>query len=207
VTRLLILVPLLLATHAAAEPRVPDSAAMYRRMVEQAVSDYWGVEGSSALLAAQLHQESTWRPKARSIAGAMGMAQFMPTTAEWIATQFPEQLGQFDPWDPAQAIRAAAVYDRFLYDAVLDAAGECDHWAFALSAYNGGLGWVKRDRNRASATGADPARWFGHVEWAADPRRAAANIRQNRDYVRRILLVLQPLYVAAGWPGPQVCAS
>lgn len=189
----------------AAEIRVPDSAAMYRRMVESAVSDYWPAGGSSAQLAAQMHQESIWKPKARSRAGAMGVAQFMPATAKWIATAFPRELGQFDPWDPAQAIRGAAIYDRYLYDRVAGAT-ECDRWAFAFASYNGGLGWVNRDKARASATGADPARWFGHVELTADARRAAVNVRENRGYVRRILLVLTPLYVAAGWPGEAVCS-
>lgn len=192
----------------AAEPgiRVPESAAMYRRMVEQAASDYLGVHGSSARLAAQVHQESLWRPKVKSFAGAMGLAQFMPATAEWIAEVFPRELGQFDPWDPAQAIRGAALYDRWLHERV-QGAGPCDRWAFVLSAYNGGLGWVNRDKVRARQAGADPLRWFGHVELHADPRRAPRNVRENRGYVSRILTVLEPLYVSAGWPGgPAVCA-
>lgn len=184
---------------------VPDSAAMYRRLVEAAVTDYWPPDGSSAQLAAQLHQESLWRPKAASRAGAIGMAQFMPATARWIATQFPRELGAFDPWDPAQAIRGAALYDRWLYDRV-SGFDECERWAFALAAYNGGLGWVGRDKTHAQVSGFDPARWWGHVETAGDPRRAAFNLAENRSYVQRILRVLTPIYVDAGWPGKAVCA-
>lgn len=182
--------------------RVPPQAAMYRLWVDQAVTEQWGVNASSARLAAQLHQESLWQPKARSRAGAVGIAQFMPATAEWIAQRFPQELGQFDPWDPRQGIRAAAIYDRFLYDRVTGAS-ECDRWAFTLSAYNGGLGWISRDKNRASASGADPARWFGHVE--AHSARAEWAFRENRGYVSRILLRLEPAYIAAGWPGEAVC--
>ena len=76
-------------------------------------------------------------------------------------------------------------------------------WAFTLSAYNGGLGWISRDKNRASASGADPARWFGHVE--AHSARAGWAFRENRTYVQRILLRLEPAYIAAGWPGEAVC--
>ncbi len=182
--------------------RVPPQAAMYRLWVEQVVTEEWGVDGSSARLAAQLHQESLWRPKAHSRAGAVGIAQFMPRTAEWIAQRFPAQLGEFDPWDPRQGIRAAAIYDRFLYDRVTGASA-CDRWAFTLSAYNGGLGWVSRDKNRASAKGADPARWFGHVE--THSARAGWAFRENRAYVQRILLRLEPAYIAAGWSGVAVC--
>lgn len=187
---------------AADDPRVPEAAAMYRRLVDAAVTDYWNGEGSSAQLAAQLHQESIWRKRAASPVGAMGLAQFMPSTAEWMARQFPRELGMFDPWDPAQAIRAAALYDRYLFDRVTGASA-CDRWAFALSAYNGGLGWVRRDKNRASATGADPARWFGHVELTS--ARATWARVENRGYVARILHVLTPLYIDAGWTGPAVC--
>lgn len=200
----------LLLLVAAASPRadgaerVSDGAAMYRRMVEAAVSDYWGAEGSSARLAAQLHQESLWRPKARSVSGAMGLAQFMPATAQWVAEQFPRDLGQFDPWDPAQAIRGAALYDRWLWQRV-DGASACDRWAFTLSAYNGGLRWVQRDQITARNAGADPALWFDGVAAHADSRRARANVRQNRDYVARILTVLEPLYIEAGWSGVAVC--
>jgi len=70
----------------AAEPtvRVAPSSALYRHRVEQAVARAWGVEGSSARLAAQLHQESGFRANARSGVGAQGIAQFMPATSRWI---------------------------------------------------------------------------------------------------------------------------
>lgn len=182
--------------------QIPESSVLYRLRVERAANDYFGVASSPARLAAQLHQESAWKPDARS-KYAWGLAQFTPATATWLPQACPE-IGDFDPWDAGQSIRAAACYDRWLYDRVT-AASECDRWAFTFSAYNGGLGWVQRDRRRASATGADGARWFGHVElhtsranWARD---------ENRKYVRRILLRIEPAYIAAGWSGAAVCAQ
>lgn len=56
------------------------------------------------LLRALLTQESSLDPNAHSSAGAIGMAQLMPTTAR--------QLGVNDPTDPTQAIPAAARYLR-----------------------------------------------------------------------------------------------
>src|ERR1700755_1330079 len=53
----------------------------------------WNV--SATLLAAQLYAESTFNPFARSPAGALGIAQFMPGTAH--------AMGLDDPFDPAQA--------------------------------------------------------------------------------------------------------
>lgn len=183
--------------------RVPDESALYRRDVEQAASEVWGIDASPARLAAQIHQESSWRPGARSGVGAQGLAQFMPQTAHWIAQEFPNQLGDFDPWDPRQAALAAAVYDDWLLkrQAGLTA---CSNWAFALSAYNGGETRLQAEQAKAYSYGANPRTWFGGVDRYRD--RSLAAYRQNRGYVRSILLVLEPAYIDAGWSGKAVCA-
>lgn len=182
---------------------VPEASAMYRRWVEQAVAEEWGIDGSPARLAAQLHQESSWNPQARSAVGAEGLAQFMPSTAHWIAQAFPDRLGGFDPWDPQQAALAAAVYDAWLAQRN-PGIGQCSTWSFALSAYNGGEGRLHQEQVLAAQAGRDRRRWFKNV---ADMRsRSPAAWRENRAYVRRILTVLEPAYVDAGWAGQAVCA-
>lgn len=186
--------------------QIPEASAMYRLWVSAAAGEVFGVDAPEARLAAQLHQESAWKRQARSPAGAQGMAQFMPATAQWIAQRFPEQLGQFDPWDPRQAILAAAIYDRFLLDRVKPIGPtpltDCSRWAFALRAYNGGEGWMLRERRRAAQHGTDPNSWT-----AVQPHRvrAAWAHAENIRYPQRILLVLEPAYRAAGWPGQAVC--
>lgn len=179
---------------------VPDASAMYRRWVEQAVGEEWGVDGSPARLAAQLHQESSWNPKARSAVGAQGLAQFMPATARWIAQAFPAKLGDFDPWDPQQAALAAAVYDAWLVKRN-PGTSACSTWAFALSAYNGGERALRVEQTRA---GRHAGIWFGNV--AEQRARSTVAWQENRAYVRRILLTLEPAYIAAGWSGQAVCA-
>ena len=185
---------------------IPESAAMYRLWVNAAAGEVFGVDAPEARLAAQLHQESAWRSRARSPVGAQGMAQFMPATASWIAEKFPERLGQFDPWDPRQAILAAAVYDRYLLDRVQPIGAtpltKCSRWAFALRAYNGGEKYLRLERLQAAATGADANDW---TAVAGHRRRSAAAHRENTHYPRRILLVLEPAYLAAGWSGQAVC--
>ncbi|AGG89909.1 transglycosylase SLT domain-containing protein [Rhodanobacter denitrificans] len=205
---------ILLATVASAAPAKPAAAAhvrvavpevntMYRRYVEQAVAEEWGVEGSPARLAAQIHQESSWNAKARSPVGAEGLAQFMPSTGAWIAEAFPDKLGQFDPWDPQQAALAAAVYDAWLVKRN-PGTTQCDSWAFGLSAYNGGEKRLHQEMQLAERKRLDAGTWFGSV---SDQRaRSAAAWRENRGYVRRILLVLEPAYLDAGWSGKEVCA-
>ena len=83
-----------------------------------------------ALLAAQLYAESGFNPFAQSPAGAQGIAQFMPGTAQ--------AYGLTDPFDAEQAIDAQAqlmsdLLDRF--DGKL---------ALALAAYNAGPNAVER---------------------------------------------------------------
>ena len=81
----------------------------------------WNV--SSALLAAQLYAESNFNPFARSPAGALGIAQFMPATAR--------ELGLRNPLDAAASIDAQAHLMRDLlrrFGAV----------PLALAAYNAG---------------------------------------------------------------------
>lgn len=185
---------------------IPEASALYRHRVEQAVADVWGVRASPARLAAQIHQESAWRTRAASGAGAQGIAQFMPATAAWIAERFPEQLGRFDPWDAQQAILAAAIYDKWLLDRIQPIGytplSDCTRWHFALRGYNGGETWLLRDRGLTIAQRGDPN------DWQAVERhrtRGEAAHRENTAYPRRILLTLEPAYIAAGWPGKAVC--
>jgi hypothetical protein len=85
----------------------------------------WSV--SAQLLAAQLYAESGFNPFARSPAGAEGIAQFMPGTAE--------AMGLLDPFDPGAAINAQAHLMR-------DLLGRFGSVPLALAAYNAGPGSV-----------------------------------------------------------------
>jgi soluble lytic murein transglycosylase-like protein len=86
----------------------------------------WSV--SAALLAAQVRRESGFDPRARSPAGALGIAQFMPGTAR--------AYGLHDPFDPDAAIDAQAHHMRDL----LRAFGSVP---LALAAYNAGAARVR----------------------------------------------------------------
>ncbi|ELJ4477997.1 lytic transglycosylase domain-containing protein, partial [Salmonella enterica] len=126
----------------AAEP--PLAALKYRSDVIRSARVDWGLNAPVADFAAQLHQESGWNPAARSPVGAQGLAQFMPSTADWLSGLMPH-LASREPWNPGWAIRALVSYDRWLWQRVTVPDG-CERMAMTLSAYNGGLGWVNRDR-------------------------------------------------------------
>jgi soluble lytic murein transglycosylase-like protein len=180
--------------------RIPNSSAQDRIRLEREAGAVFGLDAPVARFAAQIHKESGWRPDAASIY-AQGLAQFTPATATWLPDVCPS-IGPPDAWDASWSIRALVCYDHYLETRV-DGATDCDRWSFVLSAYNGGLGWVNRDRNRASGKGLDPARWFDHVETQSG--RAEWARLENRDYVRRILLTLEPAYIDAGWTGAVAC--
>lgn len=197
---LTLLVALWSAAAGAAEVEIPPYSLRYRASLERAAGDHFGLNAPVARLAAQIHQESLWKPGAAS-PYAQGLAQFTPPTARWLPTICPS-VGAPDPWDPQWSIRAVACYDAWLY-ANAPRADECNRWAFVLSDYNGGQGMRIREQRLAAAAGKDSTLWWSNVE--EFNARSAQAWKENRSYVRRILLLIEPAYLAADWGGKGVC--
>lgn len=181
---------------------IPAEAWRYRAELTRAVHVTWGLQGPVADFAAQIHQESGWRPHAVSRVGAQGMAQFMPATAAWWCDLHGMTLAECQPRHPTWAIRALVGYDHWLWMRVEGAADACERMAFTLRGYNGGETRLGRERRACAAAGCDAAKNFGHVE-RFNAGRSTANWRENTDYPRRILHTLAPRY--AGW-GVRSCA-
>ena len=108
------------------------------------------------LLAAQMYQESKFQEDARSWAGAFGLMQFMPATAE--------QYGIDASSSPEAHIRAAILYLRWLDDywqkRIFDPE---ERIRFVLASYNAGLGHVIDASSIAAALGYDPFQWENNV--------------------------------------------
>lgn len=175
---------------------IPARAKKYRALLVREARMAWGMGAPVATFAAQIHQESTWKEDARSHAGAEGLAQFMPATARWLPTVSP-RTGEPMPYSPSWAIRAMLEYDKYLWRKVPPAASDCDRWAFVLSAYNGGLGWLRRDCSLAAEYGLDATRWDGVR--IVNAGRSVRNFDENRGYPERILRRWTPVYREAGW--------
>ena len=90
-------------------------------------SQRWNV--GAALLSAQIYAESNFNPFAQSPAGAQGIAQFMPGTAQ--------SMGLENPFDAEQAIDAQAHLMR-------DLLRRFGSVPLALAAYNAGAGAVEQ---------------------------------------------------------------
>ena len=68
-------------------------ANAYKRELIREARAAMGLDAPVAMLAAQIHQESLWRPNAQS-KYANGLTQFTPETEAWIKGVFPSALGQ-----------------------------------------------------------------------------------------------------------------
>ena len=178
------------------DPRIPGLAYRLKRTVRGEVNYHWGLDQKGTVFYAQIHQESSWDPEAKS-AYASGLAQFTPDTATWISRLYPADLGDNNPQDARWAIRALVKYDHWLYDRVLPARDDENRWSFTLSSYNGGIGWLDRDRDLAVSRGKERDRWDDNV--ADCSNRAKWAFDENRGYVRRILKVLRPMYEQGGF--------
>ncbi len=140
------------------------------------------------LIVAQMFQESRFNPESVSFAGAEGLMQVLPRTAE--------ELGFDEMADPETMIHAGIKYldwtrDRFEPDLAVR-----DRMWFTLAAYNAGAGHVQEARRLAAARGLNPDRWFGNVEqamlllqkpqFAAQSRYGYCRCSEPVRYVRQI---------------------
>ena len=109
------------------------------------------------LLAAQCYQESTFDPQARSWAGACGLMQIMPGTADHLG------LPRASIYDPEKNIAAAVKYLGELERNFSDIRERSERTKFVLAAYNGGHFHIRDAMALARKNGKNPQRW-GEVE-------------------------------------------
>jgi len=108
------------------------------------------------LLASQVYQESKFDPSANSWAGAQGLMQVMPATAE--------QLGINDLTDPEESLQGGTAYLQQLYNRFADISDTQNRIKFAMAAYNCGYGHVKDAQRLALENGLEPNVWSGNVD-------------------------------------------
>lgn len=110
------------------------------------------------LLASLIYQESRFLPKNESWAGARGLMQLMPRTAN--------EFGAFDLDDPRQSISAGVGYLKFLDNYwVNKIPDQNERLKFILASYNVGLSHVIDARRLAEKYGRNPQVWYENVEY------------------------------------------
>jgi transglycosylase-like protein with SLT domain len=109
-------------------PVLPPMSLPKSQYVAIAQQDAIAVGISPDYFVRQINAESGFNPNSVSPAGAVGIAQFLPSTAAGLGV---------NPWDPIQALRGAA---RLMASYAQNYGGD---YAKALAAYNGGAGTVQ----------------------------------------------------------------
>ena len=105
------------------------------------------------LMAAQAYQESTFDPKATSWAGAKGLMQIMPATADHLG------LPRDQMYDPEKSIAAAAKYLGELEQAFSDIHDRRERINFVLAAYNGGSHHIRDAMALCQREGRNAHQW------------------------------------------------
>jgi soluble lytic murein transglycosylase len=128
----------------------------------------------TAIFFGLIHTESAFIPNAGSRAGAQGLAQLMPATAQETAGRIARQGGpdyiedgDLDLYDPKINVHLGAVYLSYLME-------HMDSPLQALLAYNGGMGRVRSWRN------AEP-------KLPEDLFLETIDIRETREYGKKVL--------------------
>lgn len=143
------------------------------------------------LLAAQCYQESTFDPKARSWAGACGLMQIMPGTADHLG------LSRANIYDPEQNIAAAVRYLAELERNFSDIREHSERTKFVLAAYNGGHFHIRDAMALARKNGRNANSWrevesfvlgLSQPQYYNDPVVKNGYMRGSEtvDYVRKI---------------------
>jgi soluble lytic murein transglycosylase len=99
---------------------------------EEALIDYSERRNiEPTLLAAIVYEESRFRHRSKSSAGAIGLMQLMPETAGWVAEEMSRPELAVELTEPTANLALGSWYFRYLLDKYEDE-------RLALAAYNGG---------------------------------------------------------------------
>ncbi len=107
------------------------------------------------LMAAMVFQESKFNPELESWAGAKGLMQLMPRTAE--------RFGVIDRSDPEQSVEGATLVLKLLWGRFEEITDSLERIKFTMASYNCGWGHVDDARRLAQSENLDPNTWDGNV--------------------------------------------
>ena len=97
----------------------------------------------SALIASVVNVESSYREKAKSSKGAIGLMQLLPSTAEWVANKLGEDFDEEKLYNGEFNLKLGSYYLSYLIDYFGDR-------ELGICAYNAGQGnvsnWLKDER-------------------------------------------------------------
>ena len=165
----------------------------YESIYRDAVMELWNfdelISGQNVRfwLMSQIVQESRSNPQTKSPVGAIGLAQFMPTTAKEAGGELKELYPQkfkdgFNPLNAEQSIYAQVWYMNKLFTNWHSKRTPVDRFMLACASYNAGLGNILKAQRKMG----------GAINWM-DIRRGLErvtgkqNSKETKNYVKRII--------------------
>jgi hypothetical protein len=197
---------------------LPPNAVQYLPILQAEEAARWPTLPLPSALGAQVEQETCislrskgcWNPRTElktSREYGFGLGQLTKTSRfdAWAEVKgMDPSLKSWkweDRYDPTLQLRALVVKDRFNFERFPASEGQL---AFALAAYNGGLGGTLGDIKLCQHTeGCDPSLWFGNVERTSLKQKTKVQgygqsfFGINRGYVRNVLIERRPKYARA----------
>ena len=147
---------------------IKDSAAKHLPMID---ARFWW---------AQIRQESQFNPIAVSDAGAVGLAQIMPSTwAEWSKKSGYQNS---DATNPEGSVFTGAMYMRYQWEQWTAPRPEMDRLCLAWASYNAGLGNILDAQEAAKGVND-----YKSIIASLPGITGYKNAHETQTYVRRIL--------------------
>jgi hypothetical protein len=202
-----------------AKGEVPDRAKEYLPLVDKEIKDVWPTHPHKPSVAGQIEQETCitlkhskcWNPRAElktSREYGFGLGQITVTSRFDNFKEFRKTDRRLRDWDweerydPKRQIIALIAQDKLLYNHIDWSNNKFEKLAFSLSAYNGGMTGVIRDKELCEEKDScDPSKWFDNVEKYSWKSKTSVHgygksfYEINREYVRNILKLRYKKYV------------
>lgn len=218
ISSLLFALALCIGTVQAAET-VPANALQHLPTLRGVVEEHWADAPYRSVFAGQVEQETCvslkhkkcWSPYAelkteREYGFGLGQITVTKSFDNFQAARKLDSSLKDWQWENRYnaefQLRTLVLTDRFNFGKFSWASSDYERMAFALAAYNGGVGGVLSDRRVCSALPTcSPGSWFGNVEHTSRKAKVAAKgygksfFEINREYVRNILTVRSAKYV------------
>ena len=194
---------MLLSSSAYSSQTCPKRAKKFIPTIKQIVDRYWKSLCPIEIIPAQIQKESNWNVYAERKAGreyGFGLSQTTIVKGRfnnflYFKKRWKRELAGWtwkDRFNPTYHIKVIVLYDKSLYDKMTFAGSRWDRLAFTLSAYNGGIGNLLKERRIAKRKGLNPNLWFDNVEKVSV--RNKWSFKVNRTYVKKIMLDYAPRY-------------
>lgn len=191
---------------------LPPNATLYLPVLAAEVATYWPDMPLPSALGAQVEQETCvslkskgcWNPHTELKTDreyGFGLGQITVTSRFNVFTEVKALDPSLRAWawedryNPHLQLRALVLKDKQGYKLITGARTETNQLAFAMAAYNGGMGGLNSDRRMCEATpGCDKGRWFGNVALTSLKQHTVTKgygqsfFDINRGYVLSILI-------------------